>query len=319
MPAVSVIIPVYNVEPYIARCARSLFGQTMEDLEFVFIDDCSPDRSVEILSRILEEEFPRRRDRVKIFRMPVNSGTAKVRMQGIALSEGEYVIHCDSDDELVSPDAYRRMYEKASKEDLDIVSCNCFEEDASLRKTVRSQECRDVRDLLTDRAQGNLYCRMVRRTLLQDILAPVGNMGEDLVLTLQTALRATSYGHIDEPFYLYRYHASSVSKARGKETAIRRHQALVANVSLLVGLLTGSYGYDDDDPAIIAFKYYSRHCIEPFVGDRACYSLWKNTFPEVDRRLLATPGIGWEKKMWFILIHVHLYGAVKRITRRGKS
>ena len=45
MPAVSVIIPVYNVEPYIARCARSLFSQTMEDLEFIFVDDCTPDSS----------------------------------------------------------------------------------------------------------------------------------------------------------------------------------------------------------------------------------------------------------------------------------
>ena len=280
MPAVSVIIPVYNVEPYVAGCVRSLFSQTLEDMEFVFIDDCSPDRSMEIVSQVLEQEFPGRKTQVRFFRMPVNSGTAKVRMQGIALSEGEYVIHCDSDDELVSPDAYRRMYEKASEENLDIVSCNCFEEDASGKRSVRSQECREVRDLLMDKVQGNLYCRMVRRSLLAGVQAPAGNMGEDLVLTLQTALRAKSYGHIDEPFYLYRYHASSVSKAQGKDTAIRRHHALVANVRLLVELLTKSYGFDEDDPAIISFKYYSRHCIEPFVGDRACYSLWRNTFPE---------------------------------------
>ena len=173
-----------------------------------------------------------------------------------------------------------------------------------------------MRDLLMDKVQGNLYCRMVRRSLLAGVQAPAGNMGEDLVLTLQTALRAKSYGHIDEPFYLYRYHASSVSKAQGKDTAIRRHHALVANVRLLVELLTKSYGFDEDDPAIISFKYYSRHCIEPFVGDRACYSLWRNTFPEIDRRLVFTPGIGLEKKMWFVLIHMHLYKAVKGITRR---
>ena len=63
MPAVSVIIPVYKVEPYMARCARSLFSQTMEDLEFIFIDDCSPDRSIDVMREVLEE-FPERKDQV---------------------------------------------------------------------------------------------------------------------------------------------------------------------------------------------------------------------------------------------------------------
>ena len=97
MPAVSVIIPVCKVEPYMARCARSLFGQTLDDIEFLFIDDCSPDRSIDVMREVLAE-FPARKDQVTVFRMPRNSGQAAVRMQGIALARGEYVIHCDSDD-----------------------------------------------------------------------------------------------------------------------------------------------------------------------------------------------------------------------------
>ena len=79
MPAVSVIIPVYNVEPYIARCARSLFSQTLEDLEFIFIDDCTPDRSMEVVREVLEQEFPARESQVRVFRMPVNGGLANAR------------------------------------------------------------------------------------------------------------------------------------------------------------------------------------------------------------------------------------------------
>ena len=59
MPKVSVIIPVYGVEPFIERCARSLFEQTLEDMEFIFVDDCSPDRSVEILNKVVSE-YPNR-------------------------------------------------------------------------------------------------------------------------------------------------------------------------------------------------------------------------------------------------------------------
>ena len=60
MPAVSVIIPVYKVEPYIARCVRTLFGQTLQDMEFIFVDDCTPDRSMDVMWQVLEE-FPDRK------------------------------------------------------------------------------------------------------------------------------------------------------------------------------------------------------------------------------------------------------------------
>ena len=216
MPAVSVIIPVYMVEPYVARCARSLFSQTLEDIEFLFIDDCSPDRSIEVMREVLEE-FPQRKLQVTVFRMPENSGLAKARRQGFALATGKFVIACDSDDELVSPDAYRLLYEKAVSERLDIVTCNYLKEDASGRRVLVRQECKSVRDLLLDKAQGSLVCRLIRRKILKEnLLAPKGDMGEDLVVSFEAMLQARSFGHIDEPFYLYRYCPASISKSQGK-------------------------------------------------------------------------------------------------------
>ena len=58
MPKVSVIIPVYGVEKYIERCARSLFEQSLDDVEYIFVDDCSPDKSIEILMRLIDEYRP---------------------------------------------------------------------------------------------------------------------------------------------------------------------------------------------------------------------------------------------------------------------
>ena len=60
MPKVSIIIPVYGVEKYIERCSRSLFEQTLDDLEYLFIDDCTPDKSIDVLKNILEE-YPNRK------------------------------------------------------------------------------------------------------------------------------------------------------------------------------------------------------------------------------------------------------------------
>lgn len=317
MPAVSVIIPVYNVEPFVARCARSLFSQTLEDLEFIFVDDCTPDRSMEVVREVLSREFPARESQVRVFRMPVNGGLANARMQGLALATGEYVIHCDGDDELTSPDAYRLLYGKAVAEQLDIVTCNYLKEDVSGRRALVRGECKGVRDLLLDKAQGCLVIRLIRRTILQDgLLAPRGSMGEDLVQSVQATLRAGATGHLDEPLYLYRYCPVSITKLQGKEAAIRRHRELAANVRMLADLLVGDYGYREDAPEIVCFKYYARHCIEPYVGDKACYAMWKETFPEVDAKLLANPCLSLEKKGWFILIHLHLYAPVKRLTRR---
>ena len=62
-PLISILVPVYGVEKYIERCARSLFEQTYPNIEFIFVDDASPDKSVDILHRIIEC-YPKREGRV---------------------------------------------------------------------------------------------------------------------------------------------------------------------------------------------------------------------------------------------------------------
>ena len=78
MPKISIIIPVYKVEKYIERCARSLFEQTLDDIEYLFIDDCSPDKSVEVLKDIL-----------------VNIRIVKVRPLSIEWKEIKVRLQCD--------------------------------------------------------------------------------------------------------------------------------------------------------------------------------------------------------------------------------
>lgn len=67
MPKVSVCVPIYCVEKYIEQCARSLFEQTLNDIEFVFVDDCSPDKSVDVLERIIKD-YPQRLEQIKLIR-----------------------------------------------------------------------------------------------------------------------------------------------------------------------------------------------------------------------------------------------------------
>lgn len=95
-PLVSIGVPIYNVESYIERCARSLFEQTYTNIEYVFIDDNSPDHSIEILKTTLED-YPDR-IQVKIIRESVNIGLSAVRNKAVSMMSGEFVIWVDSDD-----------------------------------------------------------------------------------------------------------------------------------------------------------------------------------------------------------------------------
>ena len=97
MYLVSILVPVFNVEGYIERCARSLFEQTYSNLEFVFVDDCSPDDSMKILGRIVED-YPIRKDAVRIIRHDHNRGLAASRNTALDNASGFFVCTVDSDD-----------------------------------------------------------------------------------------------------------------------------------------------------------------------------------------------------------------------------
>lgn len=124
-PIISVIIPVYNVADYIERCATSLFEQSLENIEFIFINDKTPDNSIDILKRTIKK-YPHRESLIRIVEMPLNSRQAAARNKGLDVATGEYVIHCDPDD-WIDPDLYESLYQKAKKDKCDITTCDYIE------------------------------------------------------------------------------------------------------------------------------------------------------------------------------------------------
>lgn len=124
MPEVSVIIPVYNVEAYIERCARSLFEQTLQNMEFIFVDDCSTDRSITLLKKVIED-YPQRKEQIHIWPLKRNSGPSVARNMGLSMASGEYIIFCDSDD-WVEREMYDKLYTCASRYHADICYCDFY-------------------------------------------------------------------------------------------------------------------------------------------------------------------------------------------------
>lgn len=213
MPKISVIIPVYKVSLYIERCARSLFEQTLDDIEYIFIDDCSPDDSMEKLQSVIEQyrlRFAEENKVVRIVRMPTNNGQAVVRRHGIQLATGNYIIHCDSDD-WVDTDLYKTMYEEAVLSDADIVKCPIRDEYKNGGKTRPFHNlpfsCNEILENWWHDSEG-MFCwnKLVRRNIyIDNELKPFDgvNMWEDNGLMLRVFYYAKGFSQIEGPVYHY--------------------------------------------------------------------------------------------------------------------
>lgn len=97
MNKISIIVPIYKVEDYIKRCCESLFMQSSDEIEYIFIDDASPDGSIQILEREIKAHNINA-EKVRIIRNEINQGVAFARKTGLENATGEYVLFVDADD-----------------------------------------------------------------------------------------------------------------------------------------------------------------------------------------------------------------------------
>ena len=120
LPAVSIIVPVYNTESWMARCLDSLLGQTIKDIEIICVDDKSTDSSLKIL-----REYEKKDNRIKVIAQEKNGGESVARNSGLAIATGKYIGFVDSDD-FVDFDFYEKLYCRAMSIDTDIVKGKAY-------------------------------------------------------------------------------------------------------------------------------------------------------------------------------------------------
>ena len=204
-PQVSVIVPVYGVEDYIGHCAESLLGQTYSNVECIFVNDGTPDHSMERLAKVVEQHPERN---VKIVNKN-NEGLSKARFSGLEVATGEYIMHLDSDD-WMEPDAVERMVKEAVRTGADLVYCDFWKEYRHRSKLDREKAYSvDNKRLWMKRlynytAYGYLWTKMARKELYKDIFVPCYGMHEDIVYATQLIWRASSIAQLSVPLIHYR-------------------------------------------------------------------------------------------------------------------
>ena len=227
MSKVSVVIPVYNVERYLPECLDSVLGQSMQDLEIICIDDCSPDRCGEIL-----DEYAAKDGRIQVIHLPENHRQGYGRNRGLERATGEYVYFLDSDDTIL-PEAMKELSELADRETLDVIffdSINVFETE-ELKKiymppaSPRTGTYRDTvyvgTDLLDDfmrQEEWTCYPQRIfwrREMLLEEgIRYPEGTEHEDEYFAFAGILAAKRARYIRKQYFVLRTRANSVMTSR---------------------------------------------------------------------------------------------------------
>ena len=225
MTSVSIIVPIYKVEQYIRDCAISVLGQTYPNIQFIFVDDASPDSSIALLNALIDSQFPQLRPRIEIIRKDRNEGLPQARLTGLRHATGEYILHVDSDD-TIEPDAVEKLVRKAQESYADVVYFYVRKTRADGRTHIaRDRQYMDPRNFSRDvflfRAHGYAVNKFARRGCYRkDLFYPTLNMHEDVVLMGQLLFHCNKVALLPEALYHYRRDnaASETRQAR----AVRR-------------------------------------------------------------------------------------------------
>ena len=202
---VSVIIPVYNAEKTLNRCKDSLFSQTLQEMEFIFIDDASADESGSLL-----DEYVKQDKRAKVIHSKTNGGAGGARNLGLDCAEGEYIGFVDADD-FVKADMFEDLYKKAKEKDYDVVDCPFYD--------LKADELRlpGIKDVFCDRtlskdqkevlllSDGYIWTKLIKSSLLSEnhIRFRKNVKLEDADFLLKVMLHADYFGNISDPKYIY--------------------------------------------------------------------------------------------------------------------
>lgn len=288
MPKVSVIIPVYGVEQYIERCARSLFEQTLDDIEYIFVNDCTKDKSFDILHDVLQE-YPNRIEQTKFISHSSNLGLPFARQTGLKNATGDFIAHCDSDDWL-DVHMYKDMYDFAISENADCVICDSYSHNGSnvlnvMKGCYSTNKFQLQKDLLFQNVSWAVWNKIFKKEIYDNVkFFPKDNMGEDMVITMQLVYYCSNIVYIDKPLYYYFLNTNSIARKNTTECILKKYSQFKNNYLIVNDFYQNTPEYKKLDKAFVWLRYSVKSIL--YYPSAECIAKWKTTFPFVEFRVL---------------------------------
>ncbi len=276
---VSVVVPIYKVEKYIERCVRALMEQTLEDVEFLFVDDASPDGSMDIVKRVASEY-----DRTIHFLVhEKNKGLPAARNTGLDAATGEYIYHCDSDD-WPERTLLERMVRAAEVTGADFVYCDFYLSFFDKERLMHQPSFSVPMELLekgclAGMMKHNVWNKLVRRKIYIDngIRSPEEHNkgGEDLMM-VKVLRMANKVVHVPEALYHYN---KTNENAITKTYSEKHFTDIKANTDDVLRFLTE---HPISHPEYLEYFKLNQKLPFLFSQSKQQYRLWKEWYPEAN-------------------------------------
>lgn len=213
---ISVIIPVYNVSPFLERCVTSVLDQTYRNIEIILVDDGSTDDS-----GLICDNYGKSDNRIKVIHQN-NMGLSGARNTGINIASGRYIIFCDSDDYLKT-DALEKMLKRLKRDNSDIVACGISsvtdleEADGGKEDIITSSVSGRwsgaesvVQMMRTNNVCSVAWNKLYKKELFEGIRFPEGVYNEDEALIYKVLYKAKIVSYMPDALYMYYQRKSSI-------------------------------------------------------------------------------------------------------------
>lgn len=242
MELISVIVPVYKVEPYLNKCISSIVEQTYKNLEIILVDDGSPDNCPEIC-----DAWAKKDSRIKVIHQ-INCGAGAARNVGIDVAKGDFLAFVDSDDYL-APYMYETLYKAMQDTGADTAECDYVkveDDHASFTSEYRKVALFTAGQALSAHIHDSCFSQLIwnklyRRDLIQNVRFPIGMVIDDEFFTYQLIGRADRLVRLPCKMYAYRQQPNSVMHSMSPKRCIDavnakivRHTYFVDNYPELV-------------------------------------------------------------------------------------
>ena len=229
---VSIVVPVYGAENFIAEFADSAFSQTYPNIEYVFVNDGTKDRSMEILNSVIDEKYPALRERIHIINKQ-NGGLPAARKTGLEHATGDYVWHVDPDDWL-ELDAVQSIVDKIEQTGADVVYFNLVKEYEGKSKIKRDrphaadEQAEYVWDMFNHKSFGSVCNKCIKRSLYANerVIFAQYSYAEDTFLTSQLVGYSKCIAFLDKPLYHYR---KTNPHSITRQNLMKRHREYALN------------------------------------------------------------------------------------------
>jgi len=203
-PNISIIIPIYNADLYIARCLESVFNQIFSGtFEVIAVDDGSTDNSLQILKNYQEKE-----SRLKVIQHDYNKKISIARATGMNAALGDFIMFVDSDDWIL-PNALKNLYKKCIDAEADVVVFNFVKEDKCGNRTfinkIKKEFITTDKNLVNEYFYGALWNKIIKRTLIENLVCGKVELSitEDLLYGIEILIKANKICLLPESYYVY--------------------------------------------------------------------------------------------------------------------